>query len=96
MMIHRHLKNVSTLSLLSGQCVGCGLCADVCPHRCFSIADGKAVIVNDVCMECGACALNCPAGAISVNPGVGCAAAFIKGWLTGSEPSCDCSGGDCC
>ena len=33
---------------------------------------------------------------ISVKPGVGCAAAIINGILTGSEPSCDCSGGECC
>ena len=41
-------------------------------------------------MECGACALNCVPGALSVEPGVGCAQAIINGWLTGSEPSCDC------
>ena len=41
-------------------------------------------------MECGACALNCVPGAINVKPGVGCAQAIINGWLTGSEPNCDC------
>ena len=35
-------------------------------------------------------ALNCPEGALSVNPGVGCAAAILKGWVTRSEPDCCC------
>jgi hypothetical protein len=36
------------------------------------------------------------AGAIEVHAGVGCAAAIIKGWITGGEPNCDCGAGDCC
>ncbi|HZW82535.1 MAG TPA: 4Fe-4S binding protein, partial [Candidatus Deferrimicrobium sp.] len=65
----------------------------------LSINNGKALIVDkDSCMECGACAGNCPFMALNVKPGVGCASAIIKGFLTGSEPSCDCSdsNGGCC
>ena len=91
-----YLKNVASLCLLPEKCIGCGMCANVCPHRVFEITDGKARIINDRCMECGACALNCPTNAIEVHAGVGCAAAIIKGWLTGSEPSCDCDRSDCC
>ena len=43
-------------------------------------------------MECGACAVNCAFGAISVNTGVGCAAAISHGKLHGTEPSCGCGG----
>jgi len=90
---HRYLENVTTLELDIDNCVGCGLCETVCPHGVFEMSEKKIKIVDkDACIECGACALNCPAKALSVNPGVGCAAAFIKGWLTGTEPSCDCSG----
>ena len=98
MVQHRYLKNVTTLSLADDQCIGCGMCAAVCPHGVFTVNDRKAHIEDkDLCMECGACAKNCPANAITVDAGVGCAAAIIKGWLTGSEPHCDCSGGDeCC
>jgi hypothetical protein len=42
-------------------------------------------------MECGACSMNCPFGALSVDKGVGCAAAFINGFLTGGEPACGCN-----
>ncbi len=96
-MKHKYLKNVATLSLRSEKCVGCGTCTEVCPHAVFIVADGKARIKDkDLCMECGACAKNCPANAISVEAGVGCAYAVIMGWLTGSEPCCDCGGGECC
>ena len=95
-MQHQHLKNVATLRLDAEKCIGCGICVNVCPHRVFALADKKAQITNDSCIECGACALNCPTKAIEVTAGVGCAAAFIIGWLTGSEPSCDGPGNECC
>ncbi|MCL2003647.1 MAG: 4Fe-4S binding protein [Oscillospiraceae bacterium] len=97
-MRHRYLKDVATLVLDADKCVGCERCVEVCPHGVFDMADHKARLAEkDFCMECGACAKNCPVSAISVDVGVGCAYAFIMGWLTGSEPSCDCSGGkDCC
>ena len=100
-MKHRYLKNVTTLDYDSAKCAGCGRCAEVCPHGVFVMDEKIASIADrDSCMECGACAINCPADAIAVDAGVGCAAAIIIGWFTGSEPSCDCSGGNkksaCC
>lgn len=96
-MKHVYLKDVVTLELSENKCIGCGMCAIVCPHRVFTVGEDKAQIAyKDRCMECGACALNCPTDAIAVNANVGCASAIIKGWLTGTEPSCDCSGGECC
>lgn len=98
-MKNRYLKDVSTLRLESDKCTGCGKCIEVCPHSVFLLSDRKSVIVDkDRCIECGACVKNCPFQALEVKPGVGCASAIIKGWLTGSEPSCDCSdnSGSCC
>jgi NAD-dependent dihydropyrimidine dehydrogenase PreA subunit len=93
----RYLKNTATLKLDEEKCMGCGMCVNVCPHRVFKLNEGKANIMDlDACMECGACSKNCAFSAISVSPGVGCAAAIIKGMLTSSEPTCDCSDGECC
>jgi len=65
--------------------------------------DGKTARLTDpdLCMECGACAANCAFGAVTVNAGVGCAAAIINSMIRGGPPSCDCSGsggssGACC
>lgn len=99
----KYLKNVATLSYDPAQCTGCGRCTEVCPHAVFEMDGGKARITDrDRCMECGACAINCEFGALAVGSGVGCAAAIIRGMLTGSEPTCGCSGpsggqtGGCC
>ena len=83
----RYLPDVVTLHLDQDLCDGCKMCTEVCPHAVFTVEHKKARIVDhDACMECGACAQNCEPGAISVNPGVGCAAAIIYGALKGTEP----------
>jgi ferredoxin len=92
-----YLRGVSTLQLDAEACIGCGLCAEVCPHAVLVVETGKARIeALDRCMECGACARNCPVAALGVKAGVGCASAIIHSWLTGEEPSCDCGGGSTC
>jgi NAD-dependent dihydropyrimidine dehydrogenase PreA subunit len=86
-----YLKEVVTLALNEERCAGCGTCAVVCPHEVFRFINGKAVIAHrDACMECGACATNCPTEAITVQSGVGCAAAVINAALGRSSSSCCC------
>lgn len=85
-----YLRDVATLELNVEKCVGCGMCLDVCPHEVLALDNGRARIQNrDACMECGACARNCPAGAVTVEAGVGCAAAVINAAL-GRQGSCCC------
>jgi NAD-dependent dihydropyrimidine dehydrogenase PreA subunit len=101
-----YLKDVVTLKLDDEKCVGCGMCLIVCPHGVLSMNDHHARIGNrDACMECGACARNCPTEAVTVQAGVGCAAAVINAAL-GREGACCCvietagdanaSRGSCC
>ncbi len=96
----KYLANTASLQYAAEKCTGCGRCVEVCPHGVFELRDKRAAITDrDLCMECGACAKNCDFGALSVNAGVGCAAAIITGLLTGSEPTCGCggeSGAACC
>ncbi len=88
----KYLKNGETLQLNSGKCMGCGYCVEVCPHGVFEITNGKAnITAKEYCMECGACKMNCPVGAIEVKSGVGCAAAIIRGQMSGTQPDCGCS-----
>lgn len=93
----RYLEDVTTLKLNSDKCIGCRACTIVCPHGVFEMIEKKAIITDlDACMECGACSLNCPPEAISVTPGVGCAAYIIQSWTKGSALASFGSGGGCC
>lgn len=95
----KYLANTASIELMNDRCSGCGVCLDVCPHNVLSRDGNKVMIADrDACMECGACENNCAFGAISVQKGVGCAAALINSMITGGDPSCDCSNekGNCC
>ena len=83
-----YLKDVVTLDLDAEKCIGCGFCLVVCPQRVLAMTDGRVGIIDrDACMECGACAVNCPVEAVTVQRGVGCAAAVINSVL-GREGAC--------
>lgn len=95
-----YLKDVVTLELDLEACIGCGRCAEVCPHGVFEVRDRKARMLDrDACMECGACARNCPAEAIGVENGVGCAMGLLNAALgrtsgcCGEKQSCCCGDG---
>jgi formate hydrogenlyase subunit 6/NADH:ubiquinone oxidoreductase subunit I len=86
---YRYLDGEATLTLDRDACIGCGMCARVCPHRVLVVkreaeaGKKKAEIVDfNACMECGACARNCPAEAVTVTPGVGCASYLMAVWLS--------------
>jgi NAD-dependent dihydropyrimidine dehydrogenase PreA subunit len=86
-----YMKDVVTLDLDPERCTGCGMCLIVCPHGVLRMDKGRATIGNrDACMECGACSRNCASEALSVQAGVGCAAAVINSALGRSGDACCC------
>lgn len=86
-----YIRGVTSIELDQSLCNGCMICIKVCPHPVFeALKRAVAIREPDSCIECGACVVNCPENALSVNPGVGCAEAILKGWITRSQPRCDC------
>jgi NAD-dependent dihydropyrimidine dehydrogenase PreA subunit len=83
----------NTLQFDRELCTDCGMCVQVCPHEVFTKRNGEITMDRPAaCMECGACQLNCPFDAITVDSGVGCAAAMMWQAVTKKkEPTCPCS-----
>ena len=54
---------------LEGSCIGCGLCAKICPVNAIEIKDGKPVWVKDHCALCFGCLHHCPKFAIQYGNG---------------------------
>ncbi len=58
------------VDVIPERCIGCGLCATVCPAGVFDLDsnDKKSMVVRlDACQACGACIENCPKEAIESN-----------------------------
>jgi heterodisulfide reductase subunit A len=51
------------------QCIGCGICAEVCPQGAATLSTGEAphaVVDPNSCRGCGICAAECPSGAMTL------------------------------
>ena len=47
-------------------CIGCKKCANICPAKAITMADGKPSIDRSVCIHCFCCQEFCPKGAMKV------------------------------
>jgi ferredoxin len=73
----RCLRCYDNVMLDPSLCILCGLCVDVCPPNCITIARADVVGVGtesqsvllldeDTCIRCGLCVNRCPPGALSM------------------------------
>lgn len=73
----RCLRCFDNIMLDPGLCILCGLCVDVCPPNCITIAradtlslgsESQSVLLldEDLCIRCGLCVNRCPPGALSM------------------------------
>lgn len=53
-------------NLKGKECVGCGVCRDICPAKAIKIEKGKAMIDREKCIRCFCCQEFCPKGAMKV------------------------------
>lgn len=57
----------SSPRLHKSECVGCGLCKNVCPAKAIEIIEKKARIDKSKCIRCFCCQEFCPKGALKVS-----------------------------
>jgi ferredoxin len=73
----RCLRCFDNVMLEPSLCILCGLCVDVCPTNCITIAradqlelgtEAQSVLLldEDQCIRCGLCVNRCPPGALSM------------------------------
>ena len=53
-------------ALKAKECIGCGVCRDICPAKAIKIENGKALIDRKLCIRCFCCQEFCPKGAMKV------------------------------
>lgn len=64
------LAEATTSEVNEDLCVGCGICATLCPYSAITVERGpkgvKAQVIKAACKGCGACGAGCPEKAITM------------------------------
>lgn len=63
---HPEMNDGSLIAMNSEKCVGCGICAKVCPRGIIVVEEGKSGRTQQTCDLCMACAHACPQKAIGL------------------------------
>lgn len=62
-------RMVASPKLTPSRCIGCGMCAKMCPPQSLKMVDGKPVFKLNECIRCFCCQEHCPCGAITSREG---------------------------
>lgn len=58
----------SNIIEVSNECIGCGICVDLCPLNCLAMGkDDKPYLRYDECWYCGCCEIECPVSCLKMN-----------------------------
>ncbi|MFQ5812267.1 MAG: FAD-binding protein [Anaerolineae bacterium] len=57
---------MALLEINRDECIGCGVCVEVCPFGSLSLDDEGIAVVDETCTACGACLPECPVEALSL------------------------------
>ncbi len=57
---------MALLEINRDECIGCGVCVEVCPFGSLSLDDENIAVVDETCTACGACLPECPVEALSL------------------------------
>ncbi len=67
LMANKKMRTEALTSVVDEeQCIGCGLCEEICPYTAHYLEDGKSHTIAALCRGCGACAAECPRRAIAM------------------------------
>jgi heterodisulfide reductase subunit A len=67
LMANRKMRTEALTSVVDEeQCIGCGLCEEICSYGAHYLEGNKSHTIAALCRGCGACAAECPKRAISM------------------------------